>query len=185
MNSSNSTQPSSPNPSPEPTTKPASASSFRRHSKIARLPVELRERLNLMLHDGAAYGTIIETFAALGHPLNSANLSHWHAGGFKDWLQEQAWLEEIRARLDFAAAVVKEPNAHLLDQASLRVAVTRMYTLLATFDPATLRVKLAENPGAYVRVLNALCHLTQTAVKLQRAAQAQKTAKILSPLPVP
>ena len=145
-----------------------SASSIRRHSKIARLPAERRERLNQMLHDGLPYSTIIKTFADLGHQLNQANLSRWHSGGFKDWLRDQAYLDEMRSRLDFASSLLKQPNADLIDQASLRIAITRMYTLLLDFDPSTLRHKLAENPGAYVRVLNALCHLTKASMKLHQ-----------------
>jgi hypothetical protein len=105
--------------------------------------------------------------------LNQANLSRWHAGGFADWLRHQAWLEEMRARLDFASDIVKEPNAELLDQASLRIAVTRMYSLLTQFDPAVLQLKIADTPGAYPRILNALCKLTETAIKLQRNRDLQ------------
>ena len=152
-----------PNPGFNPKPKP-----IRRHCKIARLPADLRERLNLMLRDGAPYSAIIRAFREQGHHLNQANLSHWNAGGFQDWLRQQAWLEEMRVRLDFASAILKEPNAALIDQASLRIAVARMFTLLSNFDPAILTTKLSESPGAYVRILNALCHLTQTALKLQR-----------------
>jgi hypothetical protein len=141
---------------------------IRRHCKIARLPADLRERLNLLLRDGAPYNAIIRAFRELGHHLNKTNLSRWHAGGFLDWLREQAFLEEARARLDFSASVLKEPNADLVDQASLRVAVLRMHILLTQFDPATLAKKLAESPAAYVRVLNSLCHLTHTALELRR-----------------
>jgi hypothetical protein len=158
---------------PQPVSNPPAKTStnpVRRHCKIARLPAESRELLNGMLRDGASYSAIIKTFQQRGHRLDLATLSRWHAGGFKDWLREQAWLDEMRARLDFASVIVKEPNAELLDQASLRIAVTRMYTLLTQFDPATLLPKLAENPGAYVRILNALCHLTETALKLQRSS---------------
>jgi hypothetical protein len=155
---------------------------IRRHCKIARLPADLRERLNLMLRDGASYSAIIRAFREQGHHLNQANLSRWNSGGFQDWLREQAWLEEARARLDFASSVLKDTNADLVDQASLRIAVIRIYTLLTQFDPATLTNKLAESPGAYVRVLNALCHLTHSGLELRRGHD-QKTPN--TPLPPP
>jgi hypothetical protein len=158
---------------------------IRRHCKIARLPVDLRQRLNLMLRDGAPYNAIIRAFRELGHHLNKANLSHWNAGGFLDWLREQALLEEARARLDFSFSVLKDHNADLVDQASLRVAVIRMYTLLTQFDPATLTNKLAESPGAYVRVLNALCHLTHTALELRRDHDQKPLNTPLPTLPTP
>jgi hypothetical protein len=94
----------------------ALATSIRRHSKIARLPAELRERLNVMLNDGASYTSISASFRQLGHQLNSANLSRWHARGFQDWLREQTWLEDMRSRVDFASALVKEQNSDLVNQ---------------------------------------------------------------------
>ena len=77
-----------------------------RHCKIARLPADLREQLNLMLHDGASYSAIIKHFRQPGHPLNQASLSRWNAHGFQEWLRHQAWLDEMRARLDFASSIV-------------------------------------------------------------------------------
>ena len=43
-----------------------------------------------------------------------------------------------------------------------------MYDLLLSFDPAVLKERIAENPGSYARILNALCKLTQTALHLER-----------------
>ena len=123
----------------------------RRTGKVARLPAEDRELLNLMLRDGATYSRIIKKFADRGHSLSVGNLSRWYAGGYQDWLQDQAWLEEMRARLDFAGKVLHESNGATLDAASLRIAVTQMYTLLLSFDPVILKDKLAANPVAYSR----------------------------------
>ena len=121
-----------------------------------------------MLRDGASYRAIINSFGREGLRLNEANLSRWNGGGFQDWLREQSWLDEMRARLDFASSIVQQPNAELIDQASLRIAVIRLYTLLTEFDPGTLKSKLSENPATYVRILNALCNLTGTALELKR-----------------
>jgi hypothetical protein len=121
-----------------------------------------------MLNDGVPYSSIIKTLGQHGHKLNQANLSRWHSGGFNDWLRHQAWLDEMRTRLDFASDIVNQPNADLLDQASVRIALTRMYTLLTQFDPVVLQPKIAETPGAYARILNALCNLASSAIKIQR-----------------
>lgn len=165
----------------DPESVDAETISVRRHCKIARLPADMRDLLNGMLRDGAPYSLIIKTLRQRGHKISQACLSRWQADGFQDWLRDQTWLQEMRARLDFASAIVNQPNAELLDQASLRIAVTRMFTLLTAFDPATLQPKLAESPGAYVRVLNALCNLTETALKLQRTRDQKNARHTSSP----
>ncbi len=163
---------SSPLPTPAPKQPPPSnshdsAPARRRTGKVARLPKEDRDLVNLMLHDGVSYPDICKKLSERGHQLNPDNLCHWRAGGHQDWLAEQAWLEEMRVRLDFATDIVEQKNGDLLDAASLRIAVVQMYNLLAGFNPARLSDKLAEQPGAYARILNVLCKLTQGAVKLE------------------
>jgi hypothetical protein len=124
-----------------------------------------------MLHDGAPYSIIADKLAGRGHSLTKDNISRWHSSGHTDWVREQAWLEEMRLRLDFASDIVHQKNGQLIDAASLRIAVTRMYTLLITFDPSVLNSKIAEHPQAYTRLLNALCHLTETSLKFERHRQ--------------
>jgi hypothetical protein len=124
-----------------------------------------------MLRDGTPSSKIIQKLAERGHNLNKNNISRWHAGGYQDWLQERAWLEEMRARLDFATEIVNQPNATLIDEASLRIAVTQMYNLLMAFDPLSLKTQLSTQPTAYSRILGSLCKLTDSLARseLRRA----------------
>ena len=166
-------QPGSPQPSP-----------IRRFSKIARLPAEKREAVNLMLRDGVPYDDIVKNLSQQGYSLNKSNVSRWHAGGFQDWLDRQAYLDEIHGGLDFASRVLNTKNADLLDQAGVRVALTRMNSILLRFDPAVLNSKLADNPASYTRLLNTLCKLTETAVHLQ-ARRERRSSNSHSPQTVP
>jgi hypothetical protein len=162
------------------------ASVHRRNGKVARLPREIRGLVNVMLGDGVPYPLIVKKVAEHGHHLTPNNLSNWHAGGFQDWLKEQSWLEEMRARLDFASDIVQQENGELLEAASLRIAVTRMYSLLVTFDPLVLGPKIAAQPGAYARLLNVLCKLTDGAVKLERRREEKRSkTSLASPLRSP
>ncbi len=136
--------------------------SRRRTGKIARLPREHREFINLILRDGTPYSKIIQKLAQRGYNLDKDHISRWNAGGYQDWIQEQAWLEEMRTRLDFAKQVVNQPNANLIDEASLRIAVTQMYNLLLAFDPLSLKTQLSTQPTAYSRILGALCKITDS-----------------------
>jgi len=53
-----------------------------------------------------------------------------------------------------------------------------MYGLLLDFDPAVLKARMAENPGAYARILNALC-------KLSSAPSTSNASASTSPIPEP
>jgi hypothetical protein len=163
---------------------PTSNANHRRNGKVARLPKELRELVNVMLADGAPYPLIIQKLADQGHTLKPDNLSRWHAGGYQDWLKEQSWLEAMRARLDFAADIVQHPNGDLIEAASLRIAIIQMYRLLAGFDPVVLEPKISQQPSAYVRILTVLCKLTDGAVKLERHRQNKARYAALAPTPI-
>ena len=67
-----------------------------------------------LLRGGEPYAAIIKKLAEKGHELNSDIVSRWHGGGYQDWLKEQAWWDDARARLDFATEVVHADNVNLL-----------------------------------------------------------------------
>jgi hypothetical protein len=140
----------------------------RRTGKIARLPRKDRDLLNLMLRDGIPYAKIVRKLADHGHSINEDQLSRWFSGGYQEWVQEQAWLDEMRARLDFANEILTQPNADRIDAASLRIAVTQMYSLLLSFDPLTLKNQLSTQPSAYSRLLSTLCKITDSLVRSER-----------------
>jgi hypothetical protein len=121
-----------------------------------------------MLRDGLPYAKIIESLGEPARDLNPDILSRWHHGGFRDWLQQQTWLEELRLQLEFASDVVSSKNVNLLNEAGLRIALARMFSLLTTFDPASLSDKMQLQPGTYPRLINALCNLANGALKYER-----------------
>ena len=84
------------------------------------------------------------------------------------WLQDQAWLKQMRLQLELACKMASQKNGDQLDAAGLRLAVARMYSFLTTFDPAQLNTQLASQPAAYARILNSLCKLAETSIKCDR-----------------
>src|SRR5438034_3005927 len=61
-----------------------------RTGKIARLPDEIREIVNTMLHDAAPYAAIISRLAELGYTgFLKQNISQWRNGGYQDWRRER------------------------------------------------------------------------------------------------
>jgi hypothetical protein len=115
----------------------------------------------------------------LGYDLNSDNLCRWRSGGYQDWLREESWLEEMRARLDFATDIVQEKNGALLQKASLRIAVVQMYKLLTEFDARVLKEKMANDPRSYSRLLSCLCKLTDSSLRMERAREARACSETL------
>jgi len=82
--------------------------SNRRTGKIARLPKEIRDVVNLMLRDGASYPDVIKMLEDHGHPgFNEENVSNWFKGGFCDWERDQRRIEDIRARSQASLEMVR------------------------------------------------------------------------------
>jgi hypothetical protein len=152
----------------------ASTSSRRRNGKIARLPKSTRDSINLMLNDGLPYATILHKLGTRAHGLNVDNLSRWHAGGYQDWVKEQAWITELRARLDLASDILKEKGSENIHALSLRIAVSQLFGLLVTFEPSCLTKKFEDNPEHYLRLLHALAKLNTSAISYERLADSRK-----------
>jgi hypothetical protein len=153
-----------PLPTPAQAIKPAR----RRRGKIARLPRKIREEVNVMLDDGLPHAEIIARLGDHGKNLNRQNLINWQQGGFKDWLKDQPWLDELHASLDFATTVLDDSDSPKLREASLIVAVRQMYDLIKSFEPADFKEQLAGDPAAYSRILNSLAKLAEVGLRYDR-----------------
>ena len=79
-----------------------------RNGKIARLPHEIRERLNRALRDGQEQRQLIDWLNSLaevqavlaqhfdGAPIKENNLSHWNARGYREWLEKAEAMKAVR-----------------------------------------------------------------------------------------
>ncbi len=86
-----------------------------RRGKIARLPLEVRQRLNVRLRDGEKGESALAWLNGLpevrgilerefgGAAINHVNLTAWRQGGYGDWLREQE-LQEAAKSLEEVAA---------------------------------------------------------------------------------
>jgi hypothetical protein len=143
-----------------------------RNGKIARLPHNLREQINLRLQDGEEakpiadwLNTLPEVQALLqsafaGQPINENNLSNWKLGGFRDW-QEQQQTQDAVHRFTVSAAGLRRaapadrlkppgPGALISDQLALCLA-GRLAVALAQLPPA------GEDPDRQLEHLRLLC----------------------------
>lgn len=148
--------------------------SNRRTGKIARLPFEVRTRVNEMLRDGKTYQEIIDF--ALPADLNEQNLTNWKEGGHQDWLQEQERLADMAAKREFAFQIVKENDGSKLHEANLHLAASQIYEVLADFDPQRLKDLLDEKPENYADVVNALGKLSKSNIEVQKYKDAVNAA---------
>ena len=91
-----------------------------RLGKIARLPREVREQLNVRLDNGEVGRQLVdwlnnlpETQSVLatqfgGRPINEQNLTEWKQGGYEDWLRHQENCVQARMLVENAQALEKE-----------------------------------------------------------------------------
>jgi hypothetical protein len=92
-----------------------------RNGKIARLPREIREQLNIKLDDGMEAGPILEWVNELpetkkvvaelfeGKPINAQNLTEWRQGGHQDWLRARERID-LAQQLEEQAEDLEDPE---------------------------------------------------------------------------
>ena len=118
-----------------------------RNGKIARLPRNVREKLNRRLHDGESGKSLVEWLNSLpeaqevlaeefgGRPISEQNLSQWTQGGFQDWLRHQETRDWVQKLADESADLEEIAGAFSVADwlsAPLAVALGRWIDELAT-----------------------------------------------------
>lgn len=123
-----------------------------RTGKIARLPQEVRERLNRRLHEGQPGPELIawlnklpDVVAVLrdlfhGQPVNEQNLSEWRQGGYQYWLRHQDQLALARdlaeAAEDLAPPAGGPPYS---DQLAMRLTLVLTSLAAALIEEADIK----------------------------------------------
>lgn len=121
--------------------------------KIARLPYDLRNQVNLWLRDGASSQLIIQRLAEAGHPgINEVNITHWYQGGHQDWLKNQDRISELSARREAAMEMVKAINRDgtvTLADANEMTLASMINETLADYDVGNLKGMLSDDPKKF------------------------------------
>ncbi len=83
-----------------------------RNGKIARMALEDREQLNVLIRDGEQGTGLLDWVNARpsvkklldaefsGKPITKQNLSEWRQGGYRDWLRNQEAHAWLRGRME-------------------------------------------------------------------------------------
>jgi hypothetical protein len=144
-----------------------------RHGKIARLPHDVREELNVRLERSEPSPPLLAWLNALpvvrefvqrefgGEPVSKHNLSRWRLGGFQDWLTRRDFFADARNADDSVSKREEGREKVLADQAAT-VLAARYAGLIGRWDGECTR-----DFEARARVLNGLC---RGVAELQREA---------------
>ena len=114
-----------------------------RNGKLAHLPNDIREQLNLRLLEGETGRDLVAWLNALptvqsilssqfnGSPISEVNLTHWRQGGYLQWLTERECFDSARALANGDADFAK---TGLSAERLLNVLTLRMGQLLMRWD---------------------------------------------------
>lgn len=159
-----------------------------RTGKLARLPADIREQVNQRLHAGEPAAGILawlhqqesvlrildEHFGET--PITPQNLSEWRQGGYQDWLQRREKVLRV-AELASHAARIAEANGDLMT-APAAIVGGQLLEILEDLDPNTQRSILADNPGNYIDLVEALAKIQKSGAEVRRAQQAEASADL-------
>lgn len=141
--------------------------SWRHTGKVARLPKAVRDKLNHMLQDGVPCADIIKALGDDGQNLNLANLSRWKDSGYKDWLTEQMFVNQMRLARETAIDLTAKFDSTRITQAALHLATLYIFQALRDLSPGSLDEKLGGDAAAFARLLNALSRSAKETLSLQ------------------
>src|SRR5262249_51725124 len=136
----------------------ACQSNSRRNGKVARLPLVLREQINLMLDDGLPYKTIIEKLGDGGKHLNKHSISNWRLGGYQDHLKAHLINDRARTQTEAAAEVVHDTGLlgpAKLQQVCQEIALLQYLRTLMEHGDQLTQDSLKKNPAKMITLMNA------------------------------
>lgn len=162
-----------------------------RRGKVARLPDNIRQELNLRLLNGEPASKILPWLNALpetaavvaeqfdGEPITDSNLSNWRAGGFGDWKRGRDRVEQTRALSQLALELAKANNG-ALSEGGAAIAGGKILELLETVAAADLRQaggdEAAEGAGPTIKTLT---DLTSAVAQLRHGDQQGQKLRLL------
>jgi len=160
-----------------------------RRGKIARLPLAIREELNLRLLENQTARKICgwlnklpETIAVCEEfgeqPIDDRNISDWRKGGYQDWLSRRETIEETRELAQWSVKLAKA-NGGSLAEGAAAILVGQILEVLEAIS----RVKrdLAENdgePGKLAEIGEAIGDLTLALSRVRKGDQGAEQLRL-------
>lgn len=147
-------------------------------NKIAKLPPEVREELNLMLRQRVPYDQLLARLGSRAEGINTSNLSRWKKTGYRVWLAEQERREDAQVQLELLFDLVQEKDNCKLHEATQQIAALRISQLLAAFDASSLTAAFQEHPQALVRLVQTLPSLSRAGMDCERVLAELSNRKV-------
>jgi len=154
--------------------------------KIARLPADIRQQINLRLFNGKSAGDILpwlnglpavkEILAAQfdAAPVSDRNLSNWRATGYRRWQLEQSRLTLIKERAEYAANMAEAAGGNI----SRGAAAAASEKILELLDENDEEKPAPENLLKAGTVAARLLRAEQNAVRLKIAQERLRQQEI-------
>jgi hypothetical protein len=138
------------------------------NGKIARLPKDLRDRVNTMIRDNIPYATIIETLGKSVRHITERNFTNWKNHGYKQWLEQQEQIDLMQKSSNLAIAAATSNKAMVVHQASLHLVATQLKEALTDLNTESIREALQADPDNFAKIVNALARLSEGGLRFER-----------------
>jgi hypothetical protein len=154
-----------------------------RLGKIARLPREIREELNVRLNNGEVGRLLVEWLNGLpaaqavlkerfeGRPISEQNLSEWKKGGYEDWLRHQENCAYAAMLTEMAGDLEKEAGKTRLEERLVTPLVMALARMLREAEEST---EVAERLKMIVEVGRQLTQIRRGSQQAERVRIAQE-----------
>jgi hypothetical protein len=154
-------------------------SSIEHHPAIARLPKATRDMINLMLEDALPYRVILDELAETGSGLTAQSLAQWVQTGHQQHLQNRQSIEAARSSAEFAADLVRELRQiepSVVHRASMSVVAIQIFDAIREHGEKALTDMLRAKPASIISLMNVLCNLTNTSLKIEVHRVTEETS---------
>jgi hypothetical protein len=150
------------------------------NGKIARLPNELRDRINTMIRDCVPYKTIIETLGKPVRHISERNFTNWKNHGYKMWLEQQEEIDRMHKASNLALAAATSNKTMVVHQATIHLVATQLQEALARLNTKSIRESLEDDPENFAKLVNAIARLSEGGLRFERyhAELAEKKAEL-------
>jgi hypothetical protein len=157
-----------------------------RLGKIARLPREVREQLNVRLDNGELGTQLVEWLNGLpeaqtilaaqfgGRPINEQNLTEWKQGGYQDWLRHQEDCSRARMLTEHACELEKEAGEIRLEDRLAAPMAMALARLLRETDESSGGMEQQKTVLGVSRELARLRRGSHNAERMRREREQQE-----------
>ncbi len=149
-------------------------------SKVARLPLKVREMVNRRFEDGALLKDIGAELKKSGFEVSESSLSRWGKTGFQDWvLRKERRVERREKAGDLAKEVRRMRGKSGFALMNHVVVAEQLNDVLERFDGEKLLAAAKKEPGMFFRLVRAVNSQLRNEVFTQHAELELKRYRAL------